>query len=138
MYIVFLGLTPNERRGDVKLSEKVKRILKDKKEQGESAFWEWKERKMEDMKEKRRLDFNKDKKWKEMEKKHYEKKKLLTVQKKKNILIYRSAQARRKMKGPPGHKTRKNVLASGKKKLRPMTAANSGTLFDLLKKKEQR
>ena len=41
------GLTPNERRGDVPISLEIQQLLKEKKRNGESAFWEWKERKSE-------------------------------------------------------------------------------------------
>ena len=54
--------------------------------------------------------------------------------KRKKIMIYRAVQQKRKMKGPPGTKVRKNKLAGINKIKRPSSAASTGILNDLLKK----
>ena len=60
------GLTPNERRGEVPISAEIQQLLKEKKRNGESAFWEWKERKSEYLKEQKRIERKKEQKWKDM------------------------------------------------------------------------
>ena len=64
----------------------------------------------------------------------YQKKKMECKLKRKKIMIYRAVQQKRKMKGPPGTKVRKNKLAGINKIKRPSSAASTGILNDLLKK----
>jgi hypothetical protein len=128
------GLTPAERRGDVELTDEVKKLLKEKKREGEFAFKEWEERKKAFLKQKREEEERKGNEWKEMAKRHHEIKREKVRKKRKKILEYRIIQAHRKSHGPPGHVKRKNPLAQGGKKLRPVSAASTGVLIDLQRK----
>jgi hypothetical protein len=135
------GLTPAQRRGDPEAdTPALRRAREERQRAGRAAHAEWVERKRAMQLERRRHERAKVAKWEATERAHHQDRLARLAKKKVRILEFREIQERRKKKGPPGHKKRKNPLAGGGKagrkraSLRPVSAAHTGALIALQKK----